>query len=84
MAGGWSPYREPTQEDIKIFKENLAGLVGVKYVPDGVSSQIVDGTNYRFICNAKPIAAEPYEYKATIQIYAPLQGEPYITHITPH
>ena len=84
ILGGWSPYGKPTAGDLKIFNEALAGFVGVKYTPEKVSTQVVAGMNYRFICKAEPSTIEPLQYQATVQIYAPLKGKPFITHITPH
>jgi hypothetical protein len=84
VVGGWSPYRKPTAEDLAVFNEAIKGLIGVKYTPELVSTQVVAGMNYKFICIAEPSTVEPLQYKATVQIYAPLDAKPYVTHITPH
>ncbi|MGE0076395.1 MAG: hypothetical protein AB7S48_00895 [Bacteroidales bacterium] len=82
LVGGWSPYRELTAKDRAVFDEALNGFVGVRYVPQSVSTQLVSGTNYRFKCLASIPPSEALWY-AIVQIYAPLQGKPYITHIQP-
>lgn len=84
VLGGWSPYTKPTEEELKIFEEATSGLIGVEYTPLEVSSQVVAGMNYRFLCNARPVIVAPIEYKATVQIHAPLEGKPFVTSITPH
>lgn len=84
ILGGWSPYRKPTAEDLKIFNEATNGIVGVSYTPLEVSTQVVSGMNYKFICEARPAVVAPIVYKATVQIYAPLEGAPFVTHIAPH
>lgn len=84
VLGGWSPYGPVTPEDLKIFNEATEGFVGVKYTPEAVSKQVVNGTNYRFRCLAQPVVLDPIEYHAVVQIYAPTKGKPFVTHITPY
>lgn len=81
VVGGWSPYRDLTPEDLKIFNEALDGFVGVQYTPVSVSTQVVNGTNYRFKCTAA-IPPSEVEWEAIIEIYQPLDGKPHITSIT--
>lgn len=81
MIGGWSSYHNLTSEDKEIFNEAMNGLVGVHYDPTSVSSQIVNGTNYRFKCNASIPPAEVI-WEAIVEIYKPLNGKPHITGIT--
>lgn len=84
FAGGWSNYEELTQEDEKVFGEaTTGGIIGVEYTPFVVSRQIVAGMNYRFKCTVRPVTDKPIEYDAIVQIYAPLEGKPFITHIYP-
>lgn len=80
LFGGWSAYHPLTEKDKQVFAEALNGFVGVHYTPNSVSTQIVNGTNYRFKCTASIPPAEVV-WEAIIQIYAPLEGKPYITHI---
>ncbi|HEX3983930.1 MAG TPA: hypothetical protein VHX12_09580 [Acidisoma sp.] len=82
LAGGWTPWRDLSAEDLNVFHEAMQGFVGVKYTPEKVSTQVVAGTNYRFRCEAAPLT-HPIIYTAVVQIYAPLDGKPYITHISP-
>lgn len=79
-AGGWTPYHSLSKEDDAVFKEALQGHVGVHYVPQLVSTQVVAGTNYRFKCNAS-IPPALVIWEAIIEIFKPLNGKPYITGI---
>jgi len=81
LCGGWTPYTAITPEDRTIFDEALKGFVGVTYTPETVSTQIVAGTNYRFKCDASRPPAEVI-WEAIVEIYKPLNEEPYITNIT--
>ena len=82
IAGGWTPYHELTANDQKVFKEAMNGFVGVDYTPYLVSTQVVNGTNYRYKCSASNPPAEVM-WEAIVQIYAPTNGKPYVTHIQP-
>ncbi|MBI1836100.1 MAG: hypothetical protein HYR91_02420 [Flavobacteriia bacterium] len=82
ILGGWSLYRELNVNDLTVFNEALNGLVGVKYTPQLVSTQIVAGENYKFKCLAQPSVIEMTQYEAIIHIFKPLSGMPFITHIT--
>lgn len=72
ITGGWTKFRVVTDEDIEIFKEATKGLVGVTYEALIVSTQIVAGTNYKFICNAATVTLSPVEYLAEVLIFKPL------------
>lgn len=78
--GGWTPYHPLTPADQQVFKEAMAGFVGVTYTPQAVSTQVVAGTNYRFKCTASMPPADVI-WEAIVEIYQPLEGKPYITGI---
>lgn len=80
-VGAWTPNRPLEDEDLKVFEQAINGLVGVQYTPLEVSTQLVAGTNYRFICRAKMITATPVEFNAEVCIFKPLQEDPCITQI---
>ncbi|RJT36282.1 hypothetical protein [Rahnella woolbedingensis] len=80
LVGGWTPYHSLTEKDSLVFKEALAGHVGVHYVPQAVSTQVVAGTNYRYKCAAS-IPPSDAVWEAVIDIFQPLKGKPYITGI---
>lgn len=84
-VGGWTPFRFLTEEDYILFCKATQKLYGVKYEPVLVSTQMVAGTNYAFICNATTTTNPPMNYIAKVTIYQPLYyGEntaPQITDI---
>lgn len=83
MAGAYTDQRPLNDEEKELFETVMEGLVGVEYTPKSVATQVVAGTNYRFICKAKPVTADPEIFKAEITIFQPLpgQGEARITNI---
>lgn len=82
LAGAYSPYTcEISAEAKKAFIEATKGLVGVRYLPVAVSTQIVAGVNYKFFCNTQAATVMPLYGAAIVSIYAPLKGAAHITHI---
>lgn len=81
LVGGWTKYHALTPEDQKVFDEAMHGFVGVKYNPKEVSSQLVNGTNYRFKCEASMPGPEPLVWEAIVEIYAPIDGQPHVVGI---
>ncbi|GAB3848808.1 hypothetical protein GCM10028822_12250 [Hymenobacter terrigena] len=80
MPGGWTPYHPLTATDKKVWEEAMHGFVGVKYTPTAVSTQVVNGTNYRFECNATMPPSNAI-WRAIVEIYAPLKGQPHVVSI---
>jgi len=74
IAGGYSEDRDVTEDDLAIFNEAMAGLVGVEYTPVKVSTQVVAGMNYRFTCTAKAVTPDAVEETKTVNIFKPLDG----------
>ena len=81
LVGGWTAFHPVTPEDKKVFDEAMQGFVGVKYTPLEVSTQVVNGTNYRFRCDASVPPAEVV-WQAIVEIYQPIQGKPHVVAIT--
>ncbi len=80
-AGGWTQFEALTPADKKVFDQAMEGFVGVKYTPEKVSKQVVNGTNYRFKCTALPSTKDPHPHKAIVKIHAPIVGKPKIEEI---
>ena len=64
----------------------VAKIADVKYEPINVATQIVAGTNYRFLCKGREVKADGKRGKkfyATIILHRPLpdRGEPRILSI---
>jgi hypothetical protein len=81
IVGGWTAYHTLTEKDWQVFKEAMAGFVGVTYEPQAVSTQLVAGTNYRFKCIAS-IPPALVVWESIVEIFQPLQGAPHIVGIT--
>jgi hypothetical protein len=82
LFGGWTVYHVPTPEDLQIFRQAMNGLLGVKYIPTAVSTQVVKGINYRFRCDAT-VVLSGLTYEAIVDIFKPLSGNAILTGITP-
>lgn len=81
-AGGWSPFQTHiTSEDMSAFNKAMDGLVGAKYEPIAVSTQVVNGMNYKFICNATIVVPGATPEGAMVEIYQPSTGPIHITEI---
>ncbi|HRN16378.1 MAG TPA: hypothetical protein PLF38_04905 [Xylanibacter oryzae] len=82
--GGWTNNRELTDDDTALFTKVMGHLLGVKYTPLRVATQIVAGTNYRFLCEAQTVTHLSCEYHVLVYIFKPLPGtkeDPYCTNI---
>ncbi|BEV05842.1 hypothetical protein [Chryseobacterium gambrini] len=80
LVGGWTAYHPLTPEDQKVFDEAMNGFVGVKYQPQSVSTQVVNGTNYRYQCLASMPPSEVI-WNAVVEICAPIDGQPHVVGI---
>lgn len=64
VAGGYTQQRKLTTKDKQLFKSTYIGKE--KLTPISVSTQVVNGTNYKFICKNK------YGKQVTVIIYQSL------------
>ena len=81
LVGGYTADRKPDADDLAVFEEVMAGLVGVQYEPTLVATQVVAGLNYRFTATATPVVPDAEPYTVYIIIYKPLSGPPELTEI---
>lgn len=83
MCGGYTGQRPLQEQEQQLFRRVTDKLVGVRYTPESVATQVVAGTNYRFVCTAETIAREPETFRAEVTVFRPLpgQGEARITEI---
>lgn len=80
--GAWSGFKPITEETEKVLKAALDGLKGVDYEGFAVAQQVVEGFNYKFLCNATPVSPDPCGYVAEILVYlAPMSKTPVIVDI---
>lgn len=83
MVGAFTAFStQISVEEMSVFNSALNGFVGVEYTPLAVSTQIVNGTKYRFFCNAKGVYPNATNEGAMVDIYQPTNGQPHITSIT--
>ena len=78
VVGGYSKPRSLTDQEELFFQKATANLQGVEYKPENVATQIVAGTNYRFLCKARSIDQNGKKGKrhyAAIVIHKPLNPE---------
>ena len=81
LCGGFTEQREPTEEEIEMFRKAVKALsTNDVYTPLSVSTQVVAGLNYRFWCR---VETEKGSGHCSVTIYKPLpgQGEPKVTKI---
>lgn len=82
--GGWSPFDFTLTPDAKhVFDSAFDGLLGVRYTPFAFATQIVNGTNYSFLCEAHYVTRYPAENAVAAEVYKPLEGKPHVVSIRP-
>ncbi len=85
--GGWDKMHAVTDEEKAVFEIALGSLKGVDYTPLRVSKQVVNGMNYKFVCEAKIVAPGAEKYYAMVYIYdapdVPRETDPIVTKIVP-
>lgn len=84
-VGGYSKTRRISDSEKELFTTLTASIEGVEYRPMNVATQVVAGTNYRFLCKAREVenGKKGDKYYAVVVIHKPLphQGEPRIIEI---
>lgn len=84
MPGGWTEYSSQlTGEAKEVFVTATKGLVGVNYTPLALATQVVNGMNYSFFCNAQAVYPNAPHEGAVVSIHRPPSQPPYITGIHP-
>ncbi|WP_411337205.1 hypothetical protein [Ruminococcus gauvreauii] len=81
MTGGWSYQPYITPYDSFIFYSAIGKHNDYFYTPVAVAKQIVNGTNYKFMCVAKPLRDNLAPHFAIVNIYKPIHGDPRLTSI---
>jgi hypothetical protein len=80
-VGAWTVHDCITADDMAIFNTAMKGLIGVNYEPIILATQLVNGTNYSFICKTTIMNEEMTKGIAEVIIYKPLKGDPVVTGI---
>ena len=76
-VGGWTvPEKAEVTEDAQAaFDKAREGLTGVSYTPVAlVGTQLVSGTNYCILCEARVVYPDAVPYYALVYVYADLNG----------
>ena len=83
-AGGWTiPEDAAVSDEARAaFEKAMEGLTGVSYQPVAlVGTQLVSGTNYCILCEARVVYPDAVPYYALVYVYADLQGGAKILNI---
>ena len=86
QVGGFSEPRKLTNTEEALFEKYIAKIGDMEYEPINVATQVVAGTNYRFLCKGREVQADGKRGKkfyAAIVLHRPLpdRGEPRILSI---
>lgn len=81
FSGGWSEFHALDPEQEALFQKTMT-MIGVHYQPFAVSTQTVNGTNYKYLCNATAMTDPLRPYLAQVEIYESPKGEAIISSIT--
>lgn len=79
ICGGYTEQREPTAEEIAMFK-TVAGAQTIVLSPLSVSTQVVAGLNYKFWCRFEDTVQNKSGH-CWVVIYKPLKGDPQLSRI---
>lgn len=78
IVGSYSEYRGPSEDEKSFFEEVVKEYEKELFNPERVSTQVVAGINYRFLCSMKDGEVTS---KVIVTIYKPLSGDPKITSV---
>ena len=81
MTGAYTDQREPSDEEMAIFRK-VTGEGDMVFTPLSVSSQVVAGLNYKFWCRYEDETHGTYGH-CWVVIYRDLQGNVTLTSINP-
>lgn len=79
--GGFTSFREITKEEISLFEKAMNGLVGVRYTPLAVATQVVNGINYSYLCDSMVVVPGAVNYNALVIIHKAMDGKTSIMEI---
>lgn len=67
--GGYIAHEQLTEQDIAVFNYAFHNMLGVDSTPLAVESQVVNGTNYRFVALSKVVVPYAQPKLVVIDIY---------------
>ena len=77
VVGGWTISEDAaiTDEARAAFEKAMEGFTGVGYEPVAlIGTQVVSGTNYCILCEARVVYPDAVPYYALVYVYADLNG----------
>jgi predicted secreted protein len=74
LLGGWTAFAPVDKDSAGVLQEALQGFSGTGYTPLLVAKQLVAGTNYLFVCNARIVYPSAPGYAVVVKVYRPLKG----------
>lgn len=81
-CGGWTVQETVSDENKKVLETALKGLVGCRYEPIAVATQVVNGINYIFIAKSTTVTLQ--QKTGLVKIYvtaSPAGQEPRLVNI---
>ena len=72
MDGGFTAFRAVDSEETQLLETVIGQLVGAAHKPLAVATQVVNGTNYAFLCESKVIRPDAVAYNSLVIIHRPL------------
>ena len=82
VTGAYTPFKtEISTDEMDVFKKATGQLLGVKYQPLAVSTQVVSGINYKFFCNSTPVYPDAITTPVMVKIYKQLDGTVHLLEI---
>lgn len=82
MIGGYTNYRCLTAKDVEIFRKATQNLTGCSYHPCRVATQVVSGTNYKFLAEQTCTTFPPTKKCVEVIIYVDLSNNIKLVSIT--
>ena len=80
ICGGYTSPDQPSDEELAMFN-SLVENESTELVPISVARQVVNGTNYRFLCAYRDSAGN--QGNCYVLIYKPIDGDPVVKGLEP-
>ncbi|MDR5587259.1 MULTISPECIES: hypothetical protein [Clostridium] len=77
----WNVHRYVRKQDREVLKTALKENIDRIFTPITVCSQVVDGTNYMFICGSTSDISKLKVELVKVYIYVPVEGKPKLKSI---
>lgn len=74
FLGTWTQFDDLEEQDQEVFDAAIK-LISVKFTPEKVSKQIVNGTNYRFFCYGRPAVVGEHRFPVILKVFKNADGE---------